>query len=118
MTKGIKMILTVLPILCLGQITDEQKVRIDSLFQKWDLENYPGGVVGVIQSDTISYLNAFGNASLEYDVPNTSKTMFNIGSVSKQFTAMGIVVLHQQGLLSIDERVEKYFPDFPIFKTP
>lgn len=118
MTKGIKMILAVLPILCLGQITDEQKVRIDSLFQKWDLENYPGGVVGVIQSDTISYLNAFGNASLEYDVPNTSKTMFNIGSVSKQFTAMGIVVLHQQGLLSIDERVEKYFPDFPIFQNP
>lgn len=108
----------VCPIMGIGQINGESRHRIDSLFHDWDWENYPGGVVGVINSDKISYLNAFGNANLEYEVPNNTETLFNIGSISKQFTAMGIVLLQQKGLLSLNDPVKKFLPDFPIFQKP
>lgn len=105
----------VCPMVSFGQLSNRFKNQVDSLFMDWDLENHPGGVVGVMQSDEVIYLNSFGNASLEYNVPNTEATLFNIGSISKQFTAMGIVLLEKRGLLSIDDPVQKYFPEFQIF---
>lgn len=106
------------PLFGFGQINIKEKNQIDAFFNGWNLENHPGGVVGVLKSDEIIYLNAFGNASLEYKVPNNTSTVFNIGSISKQFTAMGIVLLQQRGLLSVDDAVQKYFPEFPIFRNP
>ena len=61
------------------------------------------------------YSKAFGKASLEYQIPNKPETIFNTGSVSKQFTAMGIVRLHEQGLLSVDDDIRKHLPDLPDF---
>ena len=61
------------------------------------------------------YSKAFGLASLEYNIPNTTETIFNIGSVSKQFTAMGIVLLHLQGKLSVDDDIRKHLKDLPDF---
>lgn len=106
------------PLFGFGQINIKQESRIDALFNGWNLENHPGGVVGVMKSGEITYLNAFGNASLEYKVPNNNSTLFNIGSISKQFTAMGIVLLQKRGLLSVDDAVQKYFPEYPIFGNP
>jgi Beta-lactamase class C and other penicillin binding proteins len=111
-------VMSVCPILGFGQLSDQSKNQIDSLFMDWELGNHPGGVVGVMQSDELVYLNSFGNASLEYTVPNTETTLFNIGSISKQFTAMGIVILQERGLLSLDDQVQQYFPGFPIFHNP
>src|SRR5690606_18058045 len=54
-------------------------------------------------------------ASLEYLVPNSTGTIFNTGSVSKQFTAMGIVRLEEEGKLSFDDDVRKYIPELPDF---
>ncbi|WP_437395877.1 serine hydrolase domain-containing protein [Flagellimonas lutimaris] len=109
------LLLCMCPIIGVGQITDESKNQIDALFNDWDLGNHPGGVVGVAKADEVIYSNSFGNASLEYQVPNTTETLFNIGSISKQFTAMGIILLEKRGLLSIDDPVQRYFPEFPIF---
>ncbi|WP_306014277.1 MULTISPECIES: serine hydrolase domain-containing protein [unclassified Allomuricauda] len=106
------------PLFGFGQIDIKKESQIDALFNDWNLENHPGGVVGVMKSGEILYLNAFGNASLEYKVPNNNSTLFNIGSISKQFTAMGIVLLQKRGLLSVDDAVQKYFPEYPIFKNP
>jgi CubicO group peptidase (beta-lactamase class C family) len=106
------------PLFGFGQINIKEGSQIDALFNDWNLKNHPGGVVGVMKSGEITYLNAFGNASLEYKVPNNNSTLFNIGSISKQFTAMGIVVLQKRGLLSVDDTVQKYFPEFPIFRNP
>ena len=63
-------VLCIYPIVGIGQINDGFKHRMDTLFQDWNMGNHPGGVVGVINSDKIRYLNAFGNANLEYNVPN------------------------------------------------
>lgn len=111
-------VMLVCPLFGFGQIDIKEESQIDALFNNWNLDNYPGGVVGVKKSDEIIYLNAFGNASLEYGVPNNELTLFNIGSISKQFTAMGIVLLQQRGVLSADDEVQKYFPEIPIFSNP
>lgn len=111
-------VMLVCPLFGFGQIDIKEESQIDSLFMEWELENHPGGVVGVIQSTEIIYLNSFGNASLEYNVPNNNSTLFNIGSISKQFTAMGIVVLQKSGLLSVDDAVQKYLQEYPIFRNP
>jgi CubicO group peptidase (beta-lactamase class C family) len=111
-------VMLVCPLFGFGQIDIKEESQIDALFNNWNLDNHPGGVVGVLQSGEITYLNAFGNASLEYGVPNNDLTLFNIGSISKQFTAMGIVLLQQKGLLSVDDKIQKYFPEIPIFSNP
>ncbi|MEO1624934.1 MAG: serine hydrolase domain-containing protein [Bacteroidota bacterium] len=96
-------------------LTDSQTKKIDSLFIDWTEGSHPGGAIGIMRKGEVIYSKAFGQASLEYEVPNTVETVFNIGSVSKQFTAMGIVLLQERGLLSVDDDIRKYLPDLPDF---
>ncbi|MGZ2369237.1 serine hydrolase domain-containing protein [Ancylomarina sp. YFZ004] len=98
-----------------AQISDTQYKKIDSLFLKWNQANHPGGTVGIMQKGKTVFSKAYGFASLEYPVPNSLGTIFNTGSVSKQFTAMGLVVLQQEGKLSIDDDIRKYLPELPDF---
>ena len=98
-----------------AQLSDEQHQKIDSLFIDWNQPNHPGGTVGIMQDGKIVFSKAYGLASLEYLVPNSPETMFNIASVSKQFTAMGIVILHLDGKLSVDDDIRKHLPELPDF---
>ncbi len=98
-----------------AQITEKQMNQIDSLFIDWNKPNHPGGAIGIMKNDKIVFSRAYGLASLEYLTPNSPETIFNIASVSKQFTAMGIVLLHIQGKLSIDDDIRKYLPELPDF---
>lgn len=98
-----------------AQLSEVKSQKIDSIFNSWTEINHPGGAIGIMQNGKIIYSKAFGLASLEYQVPNTTETIFNVGSVSKQFTAMGIVLLHEKGLLSIDDDIREHLPDMPDF---
>lgn len=98
-----------------SQYSETQFQKIDSLFIEWNKPNHPGGAIGIMQDGKTVYSKAFGLASLEYLIPNSPKTIFNIGSVSKQFTAMGIVLLHQQGKLSVDDDIRKHLAELPDF---
>jgi len=98
-----------------AQISKVQYQQIDSLFTEWNKSNHPGGAIGIMQNGKTVFLKAYGLASMEYLVPNTIGTLFNTGSVSKQFTAMGIVLLQQQGKLSFDDDIRKYLPELPDF---
>ncbi len=98
-----------------AQLSDAQYQKIDSLFLDWNKPNHPGGVIGVVQNGKTVFSKAYGLASLEYLVPNSQSTKFNIASVSKQFTAMGIVVLQQRGKLSVDDDIRKHLPELPDF---
>lgn len=98
-----------------AQISETQINQIDSLFIEWNKPNHPGGAIGVMKNGKIVFSRSYGLASLEYLVPNSTETIFNIGSVSKQFTAMGIVLLHKQGKLSIDDDIRKHLPELPDF---
>src|SRR5688500_18800998 len=80
----------------------ETAVKVDALLSQWDKNDMPGGAVGVIKDGKLVYKRAFGTANLDYDVPNTPLTRFNLASVSKPFTAMSIALLAQQGKLSLN----------------
>jgi len=96
-----------------AQFSHTKLQQIDSLFIAWNQPNHPGGSIGIMQNGEVIYSKAFGLASMEYLVPNTPNTAYNIASVSKQFTSMGILLLEQAGKLSIDEDIRVYLPEMP-----
>lgn len=92
---------------------DEQAKKVDAFLSQWDKNDMPGGAVGVVKDGKLIYKRGFGMANLEYDVPNTPSTRFNLASVSKPFTAFSIALLAQQGKLSLDDDIRKYVPEIP-----
>ena len=94
------------------------KAQVDEIFSPWNSTESPGGVIGIFDKGKLVFSKAYGMASLEYDVVNTTETVFNIASVSKQFTAYSLVLLEQQGKLSIDDDIRKHLPEMPDFGTP
>lgn len=91
--------------------------RIDNIFSSWNNAT-PGGSILVARGTTILYHKAFGLADLERNVPNTTETIFEAGSVSKQFTAYSILLLQSEGKLSVSDDVRKYIPELPLYEAP
>ncbi|MEQ9165011.1 MAG: serine hydrolase domain-containing protein, partial [Fulvivirga sp.] len=77
----------------------------------------PGAMVAVYKDGEISFSKGYGMANLNYNTPITTKTVFDIGSVSKQFTAACIFLLEQQGKLSIDDPIQKWLPEMPTYNN-
>ncbi len=71
------------------------------------------GVVLIAQKDKVIYRKAFGWANKEWNIPNTIETKFRIGSNTKTFTAAAILQLVDKEMLSLDDKLSKFFPDFP-----
>jgi CubicO group peptidase (beta-lactamase class C family) len=84
----------------------------DSLFQSFFKPGEPGGAVLLVKDDKIIYQKGFGIADIKTNEPITTKTLFNIGSISKTFVAYGILKLAKENKLSLDDNLYKYFPDF------
>ena len=110
----IKYNLTLLFSLMLTLSFAQLEKEITTLFE--ERANRPGGIVSVFQDGKIEYQKTFGLANLDYDIPITAKTVFDVGSVAKQFTATCIFLLEQQGKLSIDDPIQKHLPEMPIFQ--
>jgi CubicO group peptidase (beta-lactamase class C family) len=100
-----------------SQINKEKIEQIDSLFTSWNSPNHPGGAVLISQNGETVFSKAYGFSSLEYNIPNTLSTRFNIGSLSKQFTAMAVVLLEEQNKLSFDDDMRKYIPELAPYDT-
>lgn len=94
---------------------DDLTTRIDSIFQKWDNDYSPGGAIAVTDDGKLIFTKGYGMGNLEYDKPNAPSTIFHIASESKQFTAFCIVLLAQEGKLSLDDDIRKYLPEIPDF---
>jgi len=94
---------------------DSLATRIDRVFSRWDRPDSPGCAVGVGRDGAALYTRGYGSANLEYDVPITATSVFESGSVAKQFTASAIVLLAQQGKLSLEDDIRKYLPELPDF---
>src|SRR4029079_750762 len=71
----------------------------------------PSASVAVVKDGQIAYVKAYGDAKLEPKTPATAQMRYSIGSISKQFTAAAILLLQEQGKLSLDDKVGKYIPD-------
>lgn len=90
------------------------ETKIDSLILKdFSDKNGPGGVFMVAHRGKITYQKAFGKANLELNVNLTTENVFQLGSITKQFTAIAILMLEEQGKLNVNDAVSKYVPDYP-----
>lgn len=90
---------------------------VDQVFGRWTAQT-PGCAVGVAQGGKSVLEKAYGMADLEHDVPNKADTIFEAGSVSKQFTAAAVLLLAREGKLSLDDPVRKYVPELPDYGSP
>jgi CubicO group peptidase (beta-lactamase class C family) len=93
------------------------EAKVDAQFSKWS-STTPGCAVGVAKDGRIVLEKAYGMANLEHDVSNRPDTIFEAGSVSKQFTATAVLLLEKDGKLSLDDDVRKYVPELPDYGTP
>ncbi|MBT3217353.1 MAG: beta-lactamase family protein [Candidatus Marinimicrobia bacterium] len=89
------------------------RVAIDLLLSEYDLVNGPGAALLIIKEGDILYSNEYGMANLEEDTPITFATNFRLASVTKQFTAMCIMILKSRGQLDYEQTITDIFPDFP-----
>jgi CubicO group peptidase (beta-lactamase class C family) len=94
--------------------SDARQSRVDALFHDWIGPGSPGCALGVIRDGRFLYRSAYGMASLEYDVPLSTRSVFRTGSVGKQFTAFAVLLAEQQGKLSVDDDIRKYLPELPV----
>src|SRR2546423_5842336 len=106
-----------------AQIPSKEKVVAGSergfeKFTKAYVAPAPGCAAAVSLNGETVFEKAFGLADLEFNVPNTPQTIFESGSVAKQFTAAAIVLLQQDGKLSLNDPVRKYIPELPDYGAP
>lgn len=92
---------------------------VDAIFAEYAKPGSPGCSLAVIQNGRITYEKGYGLANVEHGVPiDPKKTVFDIGSTSKQITAASILLLAQDGKLSLDDAVRKHVPELPDYGTP
>jgi CubicO group peptidase (beta-lactamase class C family) len=94
---------------------DDKAVRTDSVFRAFDRTDSPGCALGVYENGQIRYARGYGLASLEYSVPMSPRTVLDVGSISKQFTAMAMLLLEKDGKLKLDDPIRKLFPEMPAY---
>ena len=87
--------------------------RVDHIFAQWDRTDSPGCALGVYWNGRIDYARGYGMANLELGVALSPQSVFDIGSTSKQFTAISIMLLARDGKLSLDDDIRKYIPELP-----
>ncbi|KYH05427.1 serine hydrolase [Chryseobacterium cucumeris] len=104
----------------LSNTTDAQTLskryekKIDSIIQtEFGNKNEPGGVFLISQNGKNLYRKAFGKANLELNVNMTPENVFQIGSMTKQFTAVAILLLEQQRKLNVNDPISQYIKDYP-----
>jgi CubicO group peptidase (beta-lactamase class C family) len=85
--------------------------QVDKIFEKWNRTDSSGCALSVMKGGRIVYQHGYGMADLDHNVTITTATVFHVASMSKQFTAASILLLAQQGKLSLDDDVRKYIPE-------
>ncbi len=99
------------------EIGDDDDV-VDAVFAAWDVPGSPGCALAVAQNGATVYSRGYGYANLDYDIPITPQTVFDVGSVTKQFNAASLSMLALEGKLSLDDNVRKWLPELPEYEWP
>src|SRR5688500_1558956 len=94
-------------------LPDSTRVALNRVFATWASTNGPGCAAGVSRNGDLVFQNGYGMANLEHDIPITPATIFHVASVSKQFTAMAVMLLAADGKLSLDDDVRRHLPELP-----
>lgn len=106
-----------LPLICMIGCTSPEKkdtfsTSLDSLFTNSIPAGEPGGAILVMKGDQVIFSKGYGLADLSSGSKIDTKTLFNLGSISKTFVANAILILQAQGKLSVEDPLQKYFTDF------
>lgn len=83
--------------------------KVDSYLRE---QNFQGSVL-IAKEGKIVFSKGYGLANVEHQIPNSPQTVFRLGSITKQFTAVAILQLQEQGKLSVQDPISKYLPDYP-----
>ncbi|HSK17800.1 MAG TPA: serine hydrolase domain-containing protein [Longimicrobiales bacterium] len=102
-----------LPLPALAQQPDAMTAPVDAIFAQWDSTGSAGCAVGVARDGRTVLARAYGMADLEHGIRNTPATIFESGSLAKQFTAAAIALLALDGKLSLDDDVRRYVSELP-----
>lgn len=97
----------------LDSATDPSAAEVDAVFADYDHTTSPGCSLGVIRNGELIYTRGYGMANLEYGIALSPSSVFRTASVGKQFTAMAIAILDQQGVVSLDDPLSRFIPEFP-----
>ena len=92
--------------------------HVDQIFTRWDKSDSPGAAVVVLKNGSIVHKRGYGKANLKNGMPITSATVFEVGSIAKQFTAMSIALLAAREKISLDDDIRKYVPEVADFGKP
>lgn len=93
--------------------TNKMIAACDTIFQQTYTNNSPGAAVLIAKGDKILYRKAFGMANLELKVKMKPESVFQLASITKQFTSVAIMMLVEQGKLSLNDPLSKFIKDFP-----
>jgi CubicO group peptidase (beta-lactamase class C family) len=96
-------------------VADTPDGKVDQMMSEYSGE-VPGAAVMVLQDGEILLQRSYGMANLAYDEKMGEETVHNIGSTSKQFLTFGLLLLEEQGKLSLDDNVREYIPELPEFE--
>jgi len=95
-----------------AQLPPDLREKVDKLASEALAKSgVPSASVAVVRDAQVVYLKAYGDARVEPRVPAATGMRYSIGSVSKQFTAAAVLLLQEQGRLSLDDKLSKYFPE-------
>ena len=86
--------------------------RIDSIMSSIYPNVHPGAAIAIVKNGEVVFKKGYGIANIDSKTAITSSTNFNICSMTKQFTAYGILKLASEKKLSLEDKIDKYFPDF------
>ena len=95
----------------------DRAASVDEIFKEFTVPGSPGCTVAVYQDGKTILSRAYGMANLDHDVRLTPSSIFHVASVSKQFTAAAILLLAQDGKLTLDDDIGKHVPELPDFGT-
>src|SRR4029079_6571114 len=84
---------------------DDKATRVDSIFRAFDRTDSPRCALGLCHEGAIRYARGYGMASLEHSVPLSPRSVLDVGSISKQFTAMSMLILENEGNLCPEDTI-------------
>lgn len=97
---------------CTSSRASSEAARVDPRFATWNRPDSPGCGVGVSRNGAVIFERGYGSANLERRVPITPSTVFHLASITKAFTAMSVLLAAERGMLSLNDEVSKYIPDW------